>query len=216
MLDAACAWKLGSLAFKLLATASKALDHEKVATFLEIGATSVEAGEALHDRQRDIVRAAAGRLQAQIEQSSDQWLRAEFGSDPFGTGGCCSSDSGARRYSSKLPSRWLERRPGQSRCRTDRRPGCDQGRCGRRNVPRGHIRWADAPALGAGSVRGGQGRPRVRGRNRHTSAGGAARTDRAADHRTSGDAATAGRPAREIPEPDRCDLGRLSAAARGR
>ena len=59
MLDAACAWKLGSLAFKLLAGASKALDHESVATFLEIGANSVEAGQALHDRQRDIVRAAA-------------------------------------------------------------------------------------------------------------------------------------------------------------
>ena len=84
MLDAACAWKLGSLAFKLLAGASKALDHEAVATFLEIGATSVEAGEAVHDRQRDIVRTAAGRLQAHIERNSDEWLRAEFGSDPSG------------------------------------------------------------------------------------------------------------------------------------
>ena len=56
MLDAAIAWKLGSLAFTWLAGASKALDHESVATFLEIGATSVEAGEALHDRQRDVVR----------------------------------------------------------------------------------------------------------------------------------------------------------------
>ena len=84
MLDAACAWKLGSLAFKLLAGASKALDHEAVAAFLEIGATSVEAGEAVHDRQRDIVRAAAGRLQAHIERNSDEWLRAEFGSDPSG------------------------------------------------------------------------------------------------------------------------------------
>jgi hypothetical protein len=84
LLDAACAWKLGSLAFKLLAGASKALDHEEVATFLEIGATSVEAGEAVHDRQRDIVRAAAGRLQAHIERNSDEWLRAEFGSDPSG------------------------------------------------------------------------------------------------------------------------------------
>ena len=84
MLDAACAWKLGSLAFKLLAGASKALDHEKVATFLEIGATSVEAGEAVHDRQRDIVRTAAARLQGHIERNSDEWLRAEFGSDPSG------------------------------------------------------------------------------------------------------------------------------------
>ncbi len=84
MLDAACAWKLGSLAFKLLAGASKALDHEAVATFLEIGATSAEAGEAVHDRQRDIVRAAAGRLQAHIERNNDEWLRAEFGSDPSG------------------------------------------------------------------------------------------------------------------------------------
>jgi tetratricopeptide (TPR) repeat protein len=84
VLDAALAWKLGSLAVKLLAGASKALDHEKVATFLEIGATSLETGDALHDRQRDVVRAAAGRLQAQIEQNSDQWLRAEFGSDPSG------------------------------------------------------------------------------------------------------------------------------------
>jgi hypothetical protein len=84
VLDAACAWKLGSLAFKLLAGASKALDHESVATFLEIGANSVEAGQALHDRQRDIVRAAAERLQAQIERNSDGWLRSEFGSDPSG------------------------------------------------------------------------------------------------------------------------------------
>jgi hypothetical protein len=84
VLDAACAWKLGSLAFKLLAAASKALDHEAVAAFLEIGATSVEAGEAVHDRQRDIVRTAAGRLQAHIERNSDEWLRAEFGSDPSG------------------------------------------------------------------------------------------------------------------------------------
>jgi hypothetical protein len=59
VLDAVCAWKLGSLAFKLLAGASKALDYESVATFLEIGANSMEAGEALHDRQRDVVRAAA-------------------------------------------------------------------------------------------------------------------------------------------------------------
>jgi hypothetical protein len=84
VLDAALGWKLGSLAFKLLAGASKALDHEKVATFLEIGATSVEAGEAVHDRQRDVVRAAAARLQGQIERNSDAWLRAEFGSDPTG------------------------------------------------------------------------------------------------------------------------------------
>ncbi len=84
MLDAAVAWKLGSLAFTWLAGASKALDHESVATFLEIGATSVEAGEALHDRPRDVARAAAGRLQTQIERNSGEWLRAEFGSDPSG------------------------------------------------------------------------------------------------------------------------------------
>jgi hypothetical protein len=84
VLDAACAWKLGSLAFKLLAGASKAFDHEAVATFLEIGATSVEAGGVVHDRQRDVVRSAAARLQAQIERNSDVWLRAEFGSDPSG------------------------------------------------------------------------------------------------------------------------------------
>jgi len=60
------------------------LDHEKVAALLEIGATSVEAGEALHDRQRDVVLASASRLQAQIERNSDVWLRTEFGSDPSG------------------------------------------------------------------------------------------------------------------------------------
>ena len=48
--------------------------------------TSVEAGEAVHDRQRDIVRSAAGRLQAHIERNSIEWLRAEFGSDPSGRG----------------------------------------------------------------------------------------------------------------------------------
>ncbi len=84
VLDAACAWKLGSLAFKLLAGASKAFDHEAVANFLEIGATSVEAGNVLRERQRDVVRTAATRLQKRIEQNADDWLRAEFGSDPSG------------------------------------------------------------------------------------------------------------------------------------
>ena len=58
MLDAVSAWKLGSLAFKLLAGASKMLDHELLATILEFGANSAEAGEVLHDPQRDVVRAA--------------------------------------------------------------------------------------------------------------------------------------------------------------
>jgi hypothetical protein len=84
LLDAACAWRLGSLAFKLLARGSKLLDHELIATSLEIGANSVEAGEALHDRQRDLIRAAAVRLQAKIERHSDEWLRSEFGSDAAG------------------------------------------------------------------------------------------------------------------------------------
>jgi hypothetical protein len=72
------------LAFKLLAGAPKALDHEAVANFLEVGGSSVEAGGALHDRQRDVVRSAAAHLQAQIERNSDVWLRTEFGSDPSG------------------------------------------------------------------------------------------------------------------------------------
>jgi hypothetical protein len=84
VLDAVCAWKLGSLAFKLLAGASKALDHESIATVLEIGANSAKAGEALHDRQCDVVLASAARLQTQIERNSDEWLRSEFGSDPWG------------------------------------------------------------------------------------------------------------------------------------
>jgi hypothetical protein len=84
VLDAACAWKLGSLAVKLVAAASKLLDHEKLATFLEIGADSVEAREALHDRQWDVVRATAARLQTKIARNSDEWLRREFGSDPSG------------------------------------------------------------------------------------------------------------------------------------
>ena len=59
MVDAASAWKLGSLAFKLLARASKVRDDESLATFL----------------------AVTERLQAKIERDSDQWLRSEFGSD---------------------------------------------------------------------------------------------------------------------------------------
>ena len=60
MVDAASAWKLGSLAFKLLARASRVRDHEPLATFL----------------------AVTERLQEKIERDSDQWLRSEFGSDP--------------------------------------------------------------------------------------------------------------------------------------
>ena len=59
MVDAASAWKLGSLAFKLVARASKVRDDESLATFL----------------------AVTERLQAKIERDSDQWLRSEFGSD---------------------------------------------------------------------------------------------------------------------------------------
>jgi len=59
VVDAASAWKLGSLAFKLVARASKVRDDESLATFL----------------------AVTERLQAKIERDSDQWLRSEFGSD---------------------------------------------------------------------------------------------------------------------------------------
>ena len=59
MVDAASAWKLGSLAFKLLARASGVRDHEPLATFL----------------------AVTERLQEKIERDSDQWLRSEFGSE---------------------------------------------------------------------------------------------------------------------------------------
>jgi hypothetical protein len=82
--DAVFAWKLSVLAFKLFAAASKAFDHKSVATFFEMDANAAEAGEALHDLQRDVVRAAAERLQAQIERNGDEWLRSEFGSDPSG------------------------------------------------------------------------------------------------------------------------------------
>jgi hypothetical protein len=58
MVDAASAWKLGSLAFKLLARAS-----------------GVRASPAT-------VLAVTERLQEKIERDSDQWLRSEFGSDP--------------------------------------------------------------------------------------------------------------------------------------
>ena len=186
MLDAACAWKLGSLAFKLLAGASKALDHEAVATFLEIGATSVEAGEAVHDRQRDIVRTAAGRLQAHIERNSDEWLRAEFGSDPSGRGGCGSGDSGPRRHSSKVPPRWAQRRASQSRHRADRRPGRGEGRRRRRDVPQGHIRRAAAALPGATRIRGSQARPRLCHRDWDTGTAGVAGADRRASGRSGG------------------------------
>ncbi|HEY1363700.1 MAG TPA: tetratricopeptide repeat protein, partial [Xanthobacteraceae bacterium] len=84
MLEAACAWKLGSLALKLLAGASKVLDHKSVADFLELGATSAEAANTVRERRCDVVQAAAARLQRRIEQNVDAWLRAEFGADPAG------------------------------------------------------------------------------------------------------------------------------------
>jgi hypothetical protein len=59
VVDAASAWKLGSLAFRLLARTSRVRDHESLATFL----------------------AVTERLQEKIEQNSDQWLRSEFGSE---------------------------------------------------------------------------------------------------------------------------------------
>jgi hypothetical protein len=77
VLDAACAWKLGSLAFKLLAGASKERDHESLATFL----------------------AVTERLQAKIERNSDQWLRSGIRLRPCEACRCFSSDSGSRRYS---------------------------------------------------------------------------------------------------------------------
>ena len=59
MVDATSAWQLGSLAFRLLARASRVRDDESLATFLAV----TEA------------------LQAKIERNSDQWLRSEFGPD---------------------------------------------------------------------------------------------------------------------------------------
>ena len=68
MLDAACAWKLGSLAFKLLAGASKALDHEAVATFL----VAVENPDAVRPRRRHFVNdtTASTRKAGQRESTS--------------------------------------------------------------------------------------------------------------------------------------------------
>jgi hypothetical protein len=48
------------------------------------GSEQCPSGDLVHDRQRDVVRAAAARLQAQIERNSDEWLRSEFGSDVSG------------------------------------------------------------------------------------------------------------------------------------
>ena len=103
MVDAVFAWKLSVLAFKLFAAASKAFDHKSVATFFEMDANAAEAGEALHDLQRDVVRAAAERLQAQIERNGDEWLRSEFGSDPSGQADASASDSGPSRCSFEVP-----------------------------------------------------------------------------------------------------------------
>ena len=168
MLDAACAWKLGSLAFKLLAGASKALDHEAVATFLEIGATSVEAGEAVA-RSPARYRAYCGRPASGAYRTAQRRVAAgRIRLRSIGASGCGSGDSGPRRHSSKVPPRWAQGRAGQSRHRADRRAGRGEGRRRRRDVPQGHIRRAAAALPSATRLRGSQARPRLCRRDRHS------------------------------------------------
>jgi tetratricopeptide (TPR) repeat protein len=84
VLDAACALKLGAWAFTVLAAALNAGELEFVSLLAQVGAHSLEAGEALRERPRDVVRKTADRLARRIEREHREWLIHEFGSDPTG------------------------------------------------------------------------------------------------------------------------------------
>ena len=80
MLDAACGAKLATWACMAVATALKAhnVDVEFLAVLADLGGRTIEAGHALHDRPRDVLRKAADRLAARIAREHQAWLANEF------------------------------------------------------------------------------------------------------------------------------------------
>ena len=76
--------KLGAWAFTVLAAALHAGELEFASLLAEVGGQTLEAGEALKERPRDVVHKAAERLARRIEREHRGWLIAEFGSDPTG------------------------------------------------------------------------------------------------------------------------------------
>jgi hypothetical protein len=81
VLDAACLFKLGTWG---CAAALKVSDFEALAVLAELGAHTVEAGEALRNRPRNVLRKAADRVGRRIQRDHGTWLKREFGSDVLG------------------------------------------------------------------------------------------------------------------------------------
>jgi len=86
VLDAACVAKLATWACTAVATALKAhdIDAEFLAVLADLGGRTIEAGRALHDRPRDVLRTAADRLAARIAHEHTDWLAHEFGGNVAG------------------------------------------------------------------------------------------------------------------------------------
>jgi tetratricopeptide (TPR) repeat protein len=81
MFDLACYAKLASWACTAASFALKSADLDDAALLADLGARSIEAGHALHDRPRDVVRKAADRLAKRLERDHRAWLEHEFGAD---------------------------------------------------------------------------------------------------------------------------------------
>ncbi len=80
MLEAACAAKLCSLVFTVLAAGSKAFDFEFASQLFEAGDRSGEFAHAFGESHRDAVRRALSRLQKSVNRE----VELEFGSDRTG------------------------------------------------------------------------------------------------------------------------------------
>jgi tetratricopeptide (TPR) repeat protein len=76
--------KLGAWACTAVAAALHAGGLEFASLLAEVGSHTLEVGEALKDRPRDVVRKAAERFAKRIEREHRDWLIREFGSDPSG------------------------------------------------------------------------------------------------------------------------------------
>ena len=77
MVATVVAVKLGTWAFAALSAGLKLGGLEVAATLAEMGGKTVEAGAAVLDRPRDVVRQAADRLAQQIEREHRAWLAGE-------------------------------------------------------------------------------------------------------------------------------------------
>ena len=82
MPDPVFAWTLGAWAFKVAAAAFHSADLELPSLLAHVGGHTVEAGKALSERPRDVVRKAAERGVQQIEKQHRGWLDQEFAGRP--------------------------------------------------------------------------------------------------------------------------------------